>query len=72
MSLDIQVPLNLAFLTMRKVRTLCSIRNFKHLTLGGSFNTRDPIVFRKLNDKGNTVVVTALSLLFNQKKDFVC
>ena len=71
-SLDIQVPWNLTSVTMRKVRTLRSIRNFKCLTLGGSFNTRHPIVFRKLNNKGNAVDVTALSLLFNQKKDFVC
>jgi hypothetical protein len=57
--------------TVRKVRTLCSVRDFKRQALDGSFNIRHLIVFHKLKNKDNAVVVAAL-LLFNQKKDFVC
>jgi len=30
------------------------------------------LLFHKLNNTDNAVVMAALSLLFNQKKDFVC
>jgi len=30
-----------------------------------------PLFSHKLNNKNNAIIVTALSLLFNQKKDFV-